>query len=72
MFQYAATRGMGEIEQIRAAVLMEAVELQIPLVRDNIIAEKQGGFVYITVKYVVPISMPWGEMNWNFEYTVNN
>lgn len=70
--KYATARGMGEIEQIRAAVLMEALELQIPLIRDNITAEKEGGFVFITVKYVVPISLPWGEMNWNFEYTVNN
>ena len=70
--KYGTGRGVGEIEQIRQAVLLEALELQIPLLRDNIIAEKEAGYVFITVRYVVPISLPWGEMNWNFEYTVNN
>ena len=70
--QYATGRGLGEIEQIREAVLMQALERQIPLIRDNIIAEKEGDFVFITTKYFVPISLPWGEMDWNFEYTVNN
>jgi hypothetical protein len=70
--QYATGRGLGEIEQIREAVLMQALERQIPLIRDNIIAEKEGSYVFITVKYVVPIALPWGEMDWNFDYTVNN
>jgi hypothetical protein len=70
--QYATGRGLGEIEQIREAVLMQALERQIPLIRDNIIAEKEGSYVFITVKYVVPIGLPWGEMDWNFDYTVNN
>ena len=51
---------------------MEAIKLQIPLIRDNIIVEKEAGYVFITVKYMVPISLPWGEFNWNFECTVNN
>ena len=51
---------------------MEALELQIPLSRDNIIVEKEAGYVFITVIYMVPIALPWGEFNWNFEYTVNN
>ena len=71
--QYGTRRGLGEIEQIREAVLIEALELQIPLIRDNIIAEKEGSsHVFITIKYFVPISMPWGEMTWYFDYTVNN
>ena len=69
---YGTGRGLGEIEEIREALLGEAIELQIPLIRDNIIVEKEAGYVFITVKYSVPISLPWGEVNWNFEYTVNN
>ena len=70
--KYGTGRGQGEIEQIRQAVLAEAIELQLPLLRDNITAEKEAGYVFITIRYVVPISLPWGEMTWNFEYTVNN
>lgn len=70
--KYGTGRGLGEIEQIREAVLVEAIDLQLPLIRDNITAEKEAGFVFITIRYVVPISLPWGEMNWNFEYTVSN
>ena len=70
--KYGTGRGLGEIEQIRAAVLAEAIDLQIPLIRDNITAEKEDISVFITIRYVVPISLPWGEMDWNFEYTVNN
>lgn len=70
--KYGTGRGRGEIEEIREAVLVEAVGLQIPLTRDNIIVEKEAGYVFITVKYMVPISLPWGDFNWNFEYTVNN
>ncbi|MCH6570799.1 MAG: hypothetical protein IH794_11895 [Acidobacteria bacterium] len=70
--KYGTGRGRGEIEEIREAVLVEAIDLRIPLSRDNILVEKEGGFVFITVKYMVPISLPWGEFNWNFEYTVNN
>ncbi|MCH8320484.1 MAG: hypothetical protein IH790_05980 [Acidobacteria bacterium] len=70
--KYGTGRGREEIEQIREAVLVEAIDLRIPLSRDNILVEKEGGFVFITVKYMVPISLPWGEFNWNFEYTVNN
>ncbi len=70
--KYGTGRGLGEIEQIRAAVLAEAIDLQIPLIRDNITAEKEDISVFITIRYVVPISLPWGEISWNFEYTVNN
>ena len=70
--KYGTGRGLGEIEQIRQAVLVEALELQIPLIRDNIIAEKEAAQVFITIKYVVPISLPWGEMEWYFDYTVDN
>ncbi len=70
--KYGTGRGRGEIEQIREAVLVEAIDLRISLSRDNIKVEKEAGYVFITVKYMVPISLPWGEFNWNFEYTVNN
>ncbi|MCH7803477.1 MAG: hypothetical protein IH937_05290 [Acidobacteria bacterium] len=70
--KYGTGRGREEIEQIREAVLLEAIDLRIALSRDNILVEKEGGFVFITVKYMVPISLPWGEFNWNFAYTVNN
>lgn len=70
--KFGTGRALGEIDQIRQAVLLEALELEIPLIRDNIIAEKEGAYVFITIKYFVPISLPWGEMQWNFDYTVNN
>ena len=70
--KYGTGRRLGEMEQIREAILLEALELQIPLIRDNIIAEKEAAYVLITIKYAVPISMPWGEMEWNFDYTVSN
>jgi len=70
--KYGTGRGREEIEQIREAVLVEAIDLRISLSRDNIMVEKEAGYVFITVKYMVPISLPWGEFNWNFEYTVNN
>ena len=70
--KYGTGRGRGEIEQIREAVLVEAIDLRISLSRDNIIVEKEAGYVFITIKYMVPISLPWGELNWNFEYTLNN
>ena len=60
------------MEDIREAVLVEAIDLRIPLRRDNIIVEKEAGYVFIAVRYMVPIRLPWGEFNWNFEYTVNN
>ncbi len=70
--KYGTVRGRGEIEQIREAVLLEALDLRIPLTRDNLIVEKEAGYVFITVKYMVPITLPWGEFNWNFEFTVNS
>jgi hypothetical protein len=70
--KYGTGRGRGEIEQIREAVLTEAIELQIPLTRDNILVEKEVDRVSISVKYMVPISLPWEEFNWNFEYTIGN
>ncbi len=70
--KYGTIRGRGEIEQIREAVLLEALELRIPLSRENIIVEKEVGFVFIALKYMVPITLPWGEFNWNFEITVDN
>ncbi len=70
--KYGTVRGGGEIEQIREAVLLEALDLRIPLTRDNLIVEKEAGYVFITVKYMVPITLPWGEFNWNFEFTVNS
>ncbi len=70
--KFGTGRGRGEIEQIREAVLVEAIDLRIPLSRENIIVEKETESVFITVKYMVPISLPWGEFNWNFEYTVHN
>ena len=70
--KYGTVRGRGEIEQIREAVLLEALDLRIPLSRDNIIVEKEAGSVFITVRYMVPIRLPWGEFNWNFEFSVNS
>ena len=70
--RYATGRGLGEIEQVREAALLEALDLRIPLSRDNIIVEKEAGAIFITVKYMVPIRLPWGEFEWNFEYTVNH
>ncbi len=70
--KYGTVRGRGEIEQIREAVLLEALDLRIPLSRENITVEKEVGYVFISLKYMVPITLPWGEFNWNFEITVDN
>ncbi len=70
--RYGTGRGRGEIEQIREAVLVEAIDLRIPLSRHNIIVEKEAGSVFISVKYMVPITLPWRELNWNFEFSVNS
>ena len=70
--KYGTLRGRGEIEQIREAVLLEALDLRIPLSRENITVEKEVGYVLISLKYMVPITLPWGEFNWNFEITVDN
>ena len=70
--KYGNVRGRGEIEQIREAVLIEALELRIPLTRDNILVEKALNHVSISVKYMVPVRLPWEEFNWNFAYTVSN
>ena len=70
--KYGTGRGRGEIEQIREAVLIEALELRIPLTRDNILVEKALNHVSISVKYMVPVRLPWEEFNWNFAYTVSN
>ncbi len=70
--KYGTGRGGGEIEQIREAVLLEASDLRIPLSRENITVEKEVYYVFISLNYVVPIILPWGEFNWNFEFTVNN
>ncbi len=70
--KYGTVRGRGEIEQIREAVLLEALDLRIPLSRENITVEKEVGYVFISLNYVVPIILPWGEYNWDFEITVDN
>ncbi|MCH6569874.1 MAG: hypothetical protein IH794_07190 [Acidobacteria bacterium] len=70
--KYGTIRGRGEIEQIREAVLLEALDLRIPLSRENITVEKEVGYVFISLKYIVPVILPWGEFNWNFEITVDN
>lgn len=70
--KYGTFRGRGEIEQIREAVLLEALDLRIPLSRENITVEKEVGYVFISLKYIVPVILPWGEFNWNFEITVDN
>ncbi len=70
--KYGTVRGRGEIEQIREAVLLEALDLRIPLSRENITVEKEVNYVFISLNYVVPIILPWGEFNWNFEITVDN
>ncbi len=70
--KYGTGRGRGESEQIREAVLVEAIDLRIPLSRHNIIVEKEAGSVFISVKYMVPITLPWRELNWNFEFSVNS
>ncbi len=70
--KYGTVRGRGEIEQIREAVLLEALDLRIPLSRENITVEKEVGYVFISLNYVIPIILPWGEFNWNFEITVDN
>ena len=70
--KYGTVRGRGEIEQIREAVLLEALDLRIPLSRENITVEKEVNYVFISLNYVVPVILPWGEFNWNFEITVDN
>ncbi len=70
--KYGTGRGRGEIEQIKEAVLIEAIELHIPLTRDDILVEKELNHVSISVKYMVPVRLPWEEFNWNFAYTVSN
>jgi hypothetical protein len=70
--KYGTVRGRGEIEQIREAVLLEALDLRIPLSRENITVEKEVNYVFISLNYVVPIILPWGEFKWNFEITVDN
>ncbi len=70
--KYGTVRGRGEIEQIREAVLLEAMDLRIPLSRENITVEKDVNYVFISLNYVVPIILPWGEFNWNFEITADN
>ena len=70
--KYGTVRGRGEVEQIREAVLLEALDLRIPLSRENITVEKEVNYVFISLNYVVPVILPWGEFNWNFEITVDN
>jgi hypothetical protein len=66
------SEGRGRLSKSGRPSLLEALDLRIPLSRENITVEKEVNYVFISLNYVIPIILPWGEFNWNFEITVDN
>ncbi len=70
--KYASRGRPGSIEEIEEAVVIEARELRIPLLTENISVQKGGNAVFITVEYTVPIYVLGRIVNWQFRFTGQN
>ncbi len=67
--KYASGRRRGSIEEIEEAVVVEARELRIPLLRENVSVQKGADAVFITVEYTVPIYVVGRIYYWEFKFT---
>jgi len=70
--KYASGQRRGSIEEIEEAVVVEARELRIPLLRENVSVQKGADAVFITVEYTVPIYVLGRIYNWEFRFTGQN
>jgi hypothetical protein len=60
------------VKGIQDAVLAKAIDLQIPLKREDITVRNEGEKVFITVGYTVPVSLPNRVYDLKFEFTGHN
>ena len=53
-------------DQLENQILAKAVELDLPITKDNIKAERVGDSVRMSVDYVVPLEFPGYTYEWHF------
>ena len=65
-------KSAGSVSDIQDAVMRKAKELNIPLRKQDIKVRRDEAVVFITVKYTVPVELPGGVYDFNFEFTSHN
>ena len=58
-------------EEIKKIILARAVELNIPLAKENITVEKGRDRIRMTVDYTMPVEFPGYTYNWHFRHELD-
>jgi len=58
-------------EDVKKLILNRAVELNIPLAKENVTVIRTGDRIRMTVEYTVPVEFPGYTYNWHFRHELD-
>jgi hypothetical protein len=68
----AKSAGTHNDERIKAAILAQAREDNLPVTEENITIVRSSGEITVTVVYTIPIVFPGYTYNWHLEHEAKN
>lgn len=68
----ARSAGQRKDKQIKATILSQAKRLDLPLTEEGIDIRRTRSYIYVDVKYTVPVEFPGYVHNWDFHHHVEN
>lgn len=58
-------------DKLRRRILDKAVELQLPVVKDNVTVSKPSGRIRMRATYEIPLEFPFYTYVWHFDHNVD-
>lgn len=69
--EQALFAGRSSPETLKKRILERAVDLDIPLKKENLKIDRRGGRIQIRATYTIPVELPGYTYNWDFEHILD-
>ena len=69
--EQALFAGRASPEALKKRILDRAVDLEIPLKKENLKIDRRGGRIQIRATYTIPVELPGYTYNWDFEHIID-
>lgn len=68
----ARSAGSRDDNSIRQAIYQKAVRLELPVTPEMVVIRRANAYIYVDLKYTVPVEFPGYTFNWNFHHASEN
>lgn len=72
MYDESKSAGTHGDERIRKAIVVKAIEVDLPITPESIKITRNANQIHIVVSYVVPVQFPGFVYQWHFEHEAEN